>query len=150
MKKYIGYIALCGWALLSLTSCDSFLDKLPDDRAEIDDEGKVVSLLVSAYPTVNNVLITEMSSDNMTDNGKSWSYSPLQDQLYRFKDVDDEGNDSPRSVWQGYYGAIATCNEALQDIALLPETATLKAAKAEALLCRAYSMFMLANTGCMA
>lgn len=150
MKKYIGYIALCGWALLSLTSCDSFLDKLPDDRAEIDDEGKVVSLLVSAYPTVNNVLITEMSSDNMTDNGKSWSYSPLQDQLYRFKDVDDEGNDSPRSVWQGYYGAIATCNEALQDIALLPETATLKAAKAEALLCRAYSMFMLANTFCMA
>ena len=31
------------------TSCDSYLDKLPDDRAEVNTPEKATSLLVSAY-----------------------------------------------------------------------------------------------------
>lgn len=39
MKKNKLYIASVAFAALSLvTSCDSFLDKLPDDRAEVNTE----------------------------------------------------------------------------------------------------------------
>lgn len=41
MKKNKLYIASVAFAALSLvTSCDSFLDKLPDDRAEVNTEEK--------------------------------------------------------------------------------------------------------------
>lgn len=44
------YIALIGTAFL-LGSCDDFLNTMPDNRAEIDTEAKVTSILVSAYQT---------------------------------------------------------------------------------------------------
>lgn len=53
MKKYIGIsiIALS----MGLASCNDYLDKLPDDRAEIDTEKKVAQLW---YPPIPNVLLT--------------------------------------------------------------------------------------------
>ncbi len=51
MKK-IKYIALtAAAAALTLTSCsESFLDKLPDERTEIDNEDTVDKLLITSYP----------------------------------------------------------------------------------------------------
>ena len=72
MKK-IKYIALSVCAALSLTSCNDFLDKLPDDRAEIDSNTKITNLLVSAYPAVSNIMLNEMSTDNVSDNGKQYT-----------------------------------------------------------------------------
>ena len=67
MKKniYILFVLFSG----ILLSCNDFLDTMPDDRAEIDTNDKVTSLLVSAYPTNSLQLIAEMSSDNAMDNG---------------------------------------------------------------------------------
>lgn len=42
------YIALIGTAFL-LGSCDDFLNTMPDNRAEIDTEAKVTSILVSDF-----------------------------------------------------------------------------------------------------
>jgi len=133
-----------------LSSCDSFLDELPDDRAEVDNTEKVTNLLVSSYPAVSNNIINEVSSDNVTDNGRQYSTGLLKEQIYRFQDITDEGNDSPRSVWNGFYSSVATANQALATIEALGNPATLQAQKAEAKLCRAYSMFQLATTFCMA
>ena len=33
------------------TSCESYLDKLPDNRANLNSEDNITDLLVSAYPT---------------------------------------------------------------------------------------------------
>lgn len=50
MKTRIS-ISLAFAALLSLASCDSYLDELPDDRAELNTLEKTRQILTSAYPT---------------------------------------------------------------------------------------------------
>lgn len=137
-------------ALALTTSCDSFLDKLPDDRAEVNTSEKVTSLLVSAYPTCSNILLTECSSDNVTDNGQQYSTLKMIEEAYRFQTITAETTDSPKTLWNGYYSAIASANQALASIDEMGNPASLQAQRAEALLCRAYSMFCLANTFCMA
>ena len=37
--------------LLTTSSCEGFLDKMPDNRTELDNSEKVLQLLVSAYPS---------------------------------------------------------------------------------------------------
>lgn len=147
MKKYLSIIAC---ATLALASCDSYLDKLPDDRAEVNTEEKVKSFLVSAYPAIANNVIMETSTDNVSDYGRQYGTSDLKDEAYRFKDITDTGNDSPRHLWNGYYEAIATANQAIASIIEMGNPKSLAPQMAEAKLCRAYSMFMLSNTFCMA
>ena len=69
MKKIS--VLLFGLGLLSLSSCNEFLDKLPDDRAEVNTFEKVTQLVSSAYATASPGFLMEWSSDNVTDNGKS-------------------------------------------------------------------------------
>lgn len=135
---------------MALSSCNDYLDKLPDERAELDTEQKITQLLVSAYPTVTNNLLVEMISDNMGDNGRSYSSPLLCEDIYRLKDTSEEGNDSPYNVWGGYYESVATVNQAIEAINTLGNPANLQGSLAEAKLIRAYSMFMLAQTFCMA
>ena len=60
MKKYIGLsIIALG---MGLTSCNDFLDKLPDNRTEANTEEKIQQLLVSAYPTSDHMAFTELAS----------------------------------------------------------------------------------------
>ena len=133
-----------------LTSCNYYLDKLPDERAELNTEEKITQLLVSAYPTCTNNLLVEVLSDNVDDNGRAYSSPAIVDQTYRFIDTTEEGNDSPYDIWGGYYRAVATVNEALQAVEAMGNPASLQGDVAEAKLIRAYSMFMLAQTFCMA
>ena len=52
----------------SLTSCsDDFLDKIPDERVEINNVDQVIQLLSSGYSTTNYGWICEVSSDNVVD-----------------------------------------------------------------------------------
>lgn len=149
MKKINILLALTGVAFM-LTSCDDYLDTLPDDRAEVDTQEDVSKLLVSAYSTNSAVLMMEMASDNVDDNGAQYSTYPGIDEMYRFKDVTSEFNDDPRSFWNGCYRSVATANEALASIREMGEPKELNPQKAEALLCRALGMFQLSNVFCMA
>ena len=72
MKHIYIFSALIGTALL-LSSCDDFLNTMPDNRAEIDTEAKVTSILVSAYPNKTPVLMMEYSSDNVVDHGPQYA-----------------------------------------------------------------------------
>lgn len=152
-KNYISRLCsvCCGIAAaLVLTGCNDYLDKLPDERAELNNDLKITQLLVSAYPTVTNNLLVEMVSDNMGDNGRAYSSPVLCEELYRLQDTREEGNDSPYSVWGGYYESVATVNQAIEAIEAMGNPASLQGDLAEAKLIRAYSMFMLAQTFCMA
>lgn len=148
MKKYIfGIFAMV--SAMALTSCNDYLDKLPDDRAEVNTIDKVTKLNASAYPQGSADLILEMLSDNVLDYGNQYSAPILCDELYRFKDVSDQGNDSPYNVWNHYYEAVATANESLRALSEMGMAEQAPAQTAEAKLCRAYSMFMLAQVFCM-
>ena len=172
MKSYKYKVLTFGMALAGLASCsDSFLDKVPDERTEIDTEDKVIQLLVGAYPSGNPAWVGEISSDNLTDNqaphvpsnpndrksGLSvhYNYSSYQkwdDELYRLEPASDatySAGDSPGSLWTYYYGSVATVNQALAGIERVCPNGNLsskmRAAKGEALLIRAYDHFQLVN-----
>ena len=171
--KSIRYIFMSALAALALSSCsDSFLDHPADNRTEIDTEDKVIKLLSSSYPTGNFMWVCELSSDNFIDNQaphlptKTWdpqilshynysSYDRADDQLFRFEPATMAtfgDYDQPGQIWEGFYNSVASCNAALQAIdeiaASKGMTAKLKAARAEALLIRAYDHFCLVNVFC--
>ena len=98
--------------LMGFTACNDYLDKLPDDRAQVDTQEKVQKLLTSAYPTHMPNLLFEMSSDNVTDNGSQYAATPAQDEIYRFKDDPNTDNDDPYSLWNGFYYRVGTCDSA--------------------------------------
>lgn len=143
-----------------LTGCN-FLDHEPDMRATINTKEKVRLLLVSAYPEANSGPICEFSSDNIIDNnapnsvGHVNSLVPL-DQMYNeifgwLPVVSSGTQDSPKYIWDGCYTAVATANQALQAIEDLEKQGIdMSAEKGEALLCRAYAHFVLANVFCQA
>jgi starch-binding outer membrane protein, SusD/RagB family len=148
------YIACAFASALLLTSCNDFLDKMPDNRTEVDSENKVISLLVSAYPTVEYQLLGEFMSDNVDDYGSGNPYyDQFIEEVYNWEDVTQTNNEDPESFWQACYSAICSANMALDAIKELggPDVSTnLKECKGEALLCRAYNHFMLANIFCLA
>ncbi len=171
--KSIRYILMSALAALALSSCsDSFLDHPADNRTEIDTEDKVIKLLSSSYPSANYMWVCEISSDNFIDNQaphlptKTWdpqilshynysSYDRADDQLFRFEPATlaTFGDyDQPGQIWEGFYESVAACNAALQAIdeivAKSGMTPKLKAARAEALLIRAYDHFCLVNVFC--
>lgn len=149
-----------------LASCSDFLDKEPDERVTINTEDQVLSLLTGSYPTGNYGPICELSSDNLVDNNAPHydeeskktvyynlvAYDRRDEEIFRFEPVkSNEAQDSPTYIWQSYYQSIASVNEALQSIDRIVAanggvmTEKLKAARAEALLIRAYSHFILVN-----
>ena len=150
MKK-IQYILL---SLLALAGCDKFLDKMPDNRTEIDSQEKIQALLVSAYPATDYMLITEYMSDNVDDYGvNNPNTDRFIDEVFAWDDVTESDNEDPESVWEGSYHAIACANEALNaidDLLLEDGSLDFSAERAEALLCRAYNHFILANVFCIA
>ena len=153
--KYIKNIAfaglVCCCVTATLTSCNDFLDALPDDRIEIDKVEKVEALLVSAYPSDTYVRLTELASDNVDDldGDLNGNYDKFSEQCYRWQEITESDNENAALVWQGHYAAIAAANHALEAIEQLGYTNdTLRALRGEALLCRAYSHFILTNLFC--
>lgn len=147
MKK-LSILSLAA-GMLALASCDSYLDKLPDDRAEVNSLDKAKKFLVSAYPNHSPNFVFYMSSDNVTDNGVLYVAQPNQQNAYKWQPIETEGNDDPKQVWNANYEAAAVANMALEALAG-DESADAQALRAEALLCRAFAMFQNANMFCMA
>ncbi|QTD39344.1 RagB/SusD family nutrient uptake outer membrane protein [Polaribacter batillariae] len=136
-------------SLCIVSSCDKTLDELPDNRTEIDSQTKIRKLLVSAYPTISPALVAELSSDNVVDQGENHpNGNLLTTEIAYWQDITATGTDDIKNFWEASYKAIAHSNEALKAIERLklenPQI-DLSAEKAEALITRAYSHFMLVN-----
>jgi starch-binding outer membrane protein, SusD/RagB family len=129
-------------ALASLTSCKKFLDKNPDNRTELNSVEKVSKLLATAYPNAAYMTFTEAASDNAGDKGLG-TIEPLGQLPYKFEDVFDDNRDSPEFYWVNAYGAIAAANQALEACEKAPNPEDYKSQRGEALVCRAYSHWML-------
>jgi len=134
-----------------ISSCDDFLDTMPDQRTELDNADKVRDILISAYPAQYPMLMFEFMSDNYDDNGDTYSSpSNLVIESYHWQDAVESDQDSPNGLWNACYSAIAAANQALEAIEELGDTEELQVYKGEALLCRAYGHFLLSNIFCMA
>ncbi len=150
MKNY-SIIALIAASALTLAACDKYLDVVPDSRAVLDSEEKITSLLVSAYPTHSLYLHEEFASDNTMDNGSNFTVSTKDhEEAYLWEPVNTQTNDCTKSIWNDGFSCIAAANQAIAAIKDLGNPASLDAQKGEALLCRAYSYFRLANLYCLA
>lgn len=133
-------------ALFLVSSCDDYLDKMPDNRAELDSQMKIKKLLVSAYAENDYILLTELSSDNVDDySDKNPNYDRFTEQVFKWEDVTETNNESPERVWSALYKAIGAANMALQAIDEMNNPKELQPLRGEALICRAYSHFMLVN-----
>lgn len=171
MNRY-KYIIASATMMLALSSCsDSFLDQEQDERVEMSNVGQVIQLLSTAYSTGNYGWLAEISSDNVIDinahymatqsDGKEIDvhynltpYGREDDEAYRFEPVKSStDSDSPTSIWQGCYNAIATANHAIALLDKIKENnggdfsqsdkAKADAAYGEAYLSRAYHHFIL-------
>ena len=166
-------IFFLGLALVGLSACNDFLDKVPDTRVYLVNLDQLQQLLVTAYTQNNYANVCELSTDNVVDNNSPddegmryhlSSYDQFDEQLYAWQDVDLDisDSDSPSGIWSGCYAAIAAANAVLQKIDLFEETgeiegepistsdrARMNAIKGEALLIRAYHHYILAQIFCM-
>ncbi|MDR2293456.1 MAG: RagB/SusD family nutrient uptake outer membrane protein [Prevotellaceae bacterium] len=145
MKKYL--ISITSVILMMLNiSCNEYLDEVPDNRLEIDNDEKITRLLGSGYADHLFVFTTEMMADNVDNIGdRLTSYSRLQDEMYAWSDIQEIGNESPKLVWQTYYHAIATANQALDAIEKAGNPSRLNPQRGEALMIRAFHHFYLVN-----
>lgn len=136
--------------LLLLSSCDKYLDRLPDNRTEINSVEKVRKLLVSAYSSTTYVRHFEYSSDNMDFAGeKNPNTSPLIEQAYNWEQMTEAENESNVNTWQNYYKMIATANAALEAIENCGTPDEMLPYKGEALMCRAYAHLCLTMMYCL-
>lgn len=161
MKKIYTTVAVALVALLTLPSCDSFLDVLPDSRTQMGNkEGdteksldRLQKLLVSAYPTMVPMPIFEHRTDNVMDNGPRFSSPDGSDiyQNYTWQGNTDAAGDNTQGLWNRCYSAIATSNEALVALETFDQSEPkVSAIRGEALVTRAFSHFLLVNTFCQA
>jgi len=164
-------------ALIGLSSCKDFLDKVPDTRVYLVNLDQLQQLLVTGYMDSNYALVGELSSDNVIDNNSPSKmkgsegvryhlgfYSQADEQVFAWDDVDLDisSSDTPSGVWNSCYGAIACANAVLKKAAEFEETGMiedvpmtsaeqerLNAIKGEAYMIRAYHHFILAEIFCM-
>ena len=90
---------------IGLSSCSNFLDELPDNRTELN-ENNVGKILLSAYPTTAICEMGEMSSDN-TDAypNRFSSFNRLQEDLYKWETLQNKIRTLPMhfgnlAIWQ--------------------------------------------------
>ena len=148
MKKIIYFIV----GISLLTSCNDLLDELPDNQVPVNSPERIKRVLVNAYPKASAMMIGEYSSDNIADNGTIVTdFNYLTDEVTYWKTINEYGNyEGLEYIWAYSYDAIAHANEALRAITELGDTPSLRPAKGEALLARAYAHFELVNTFCKA
>ncbi len=130
--------------MLALTGCKKYLETPPDNRTTLDTPEKVAQLLGTAYPQGNYMAFAESISDNVADKGVGGLDLTVLNP-YMFQDEEYNQQDSPEFYWNACYSAIAAANQALQSARAAKDTTPYKSEIGEALLCRAYAHFMLAN-----
>lgn len=150
MKRIILLAGLTAAFSFGLSSCSDFLDELPDNRTELNPDN-VDKILLAAYPTTTPCVISEMASDNTDAYPNNFSsFNRLQEDLYKWADTGQKEDDSPDALWEECYMAISACNEALETVEKAGNPASLDHVRGEALVCRAYAHFLLANVFCKA
>lgn len=148
--KSIKYIILSvSIALTLFSSCDDFLDELPDNRVELSDISDIEGLLSNALPDACYYMFTHSLSDNAGDGGSAGYNIQVNEEAFKFMKFDSKGQDTPLFYWISCYEALANVNLAIEFIEArknnTKEFEKYKHLYGEALVARAYNHFMLVN-----
>lgn len=149
MNKYILPSFALAMSAIALTGCDDFLDTMPDNRATLDSEEKVMKMLTSSYLNHEYCMPLELVSDNSDSfgdrvpNNDRWF-----DDTFYWKDEVETRNEALDRFWSSAYMCIASTNEALQAIGDNPSSDRMKELRGEALVSRAYNHFILGSIFC--
>lgn len=138
---------LCMGGLLSLSSCEKYLSKVPDSAMDVDINSLdgIAELLTGAYPQASYFEFMEARTDNVTKRSHG-IHNSLNEAMYNWWEFDQEDLDTPLNYWIACYKGIAHANKALELLAGYPKkTERIKALYGEAFLLRAYYHFMLVN-----
>ena len=156
MRRLYQYLTVLT-AAVALSACDDYLDVLPDNRTSLDSDGNITELLTSAYPQGSYFMVSELYSDNTDHCTGSQSYTAfnnsgttLHQEASTWKDITDKNQDSPYQIWESCYKSIAAANNVIFAIDKMGRPEHLNPQLGEALLCRAWCHFMLANVFCKA
>lgn len=132
----------------TIVSCDDFLSEDPDNRVYLESPEYIEYLLATAYPEAD-FAFAEAMSDCAGDRGLSAIMDdPEIEQSYLWGDVVETYQGTPAYYWNEAYRAISAANhalEAIEEFEAEGRGSEVRKARGEALLCRAYSHFMLAN-----
>ena len=132
--------------LMFFSSCTDYLDETPDNRIEANTLEKASEILVAAYPQ-GDYFFTDWMTDDSEYIESNQQLTKLTD-IFLWKELDelDESN-TPSNYWNNAYEAISQANATLEALGKIKsdDIAFRNAIKGEALLCRAYAHFMLAN-----
>ncbi|MDE5948319.1 MAG: RagB/SusD family nutrient uptake outer membrane protein, partial [Prevotella sp.] len=153
MKRNRLYILSLALATgIGLTSCNDFLDELPDNRMEIKNAEELNYILVNAYPSVHPAAVFEWYSDNSTEcYNTSWTSERFQEQAYRWQDITESSDpETPKMVWDAYYSSIENANQVIKFVEESEDPSQFNAQYGEALIVRAYAMFTLSTMFCQA
>ncbi|QZT36715.1 RagB/SusD family nutrient uptake outer membrane protein [Halosquirtibacter xylanolyticus] len=152
MKKLIYNLVAVALLATSFSSCESFLEKAPDDRMSVQTLDDVSAVMAETYDKMSTHSGLFFATDNVTlADGVTQSYPILTD-LYSWKKIitNEKHQDNPASFWENSYSSIANCNLVLESLRNMNgETRNsdfAKALQAEALIGRAYYHFMILNT----
>lgn len=139
-------------AVTGLTSCNDFLDELPDNRMELNDAEDLSYLLVNAYPSCHPAAVFEWYSDNSNECvNTSWTGERFQEQAYYWQPINESsGYESPKNVWDNYYAAVENANHVIKFVEENGSEASYADQYGEALMLRAYSVFTLSTMFCQA
>ncbi|MDR1342081.1 MAG: RagB/SusD family nutrient uptake outer membrane protein [Prevotellaceae bacterium] len=150
IKSKINIAAAFAFCLALFSGCEAFLDTVPDNRTELDTDEKIERLLVSAYPQASYASYANAMADDATcragtstRSNTSNEYIINEDAYYWREARTSTHNDSPTGFWNSCYKAIATANHALEAIEASANPDALRYQRSEALLCRAFSHFLL-------
>ncbi len=139
------YLILLLFAAFTLSSCEKFLDKTPDNRTEINNEDKVGQLLASAYPRASYAAMLNSRMDFVSDKGPGFQENVSNSDAFFWRDITDVSQDTPEYFWNRCYFSIGEVNHALAAMENLPETSKLTSYRGEAQVIRAFSHFLLVS-----
>ena len=132
--------------LMFFSSCTDYLDETPDNRIEANTLEKASEILVAAYPQ-GDYFFTDWMTDDSEYIESNQQLTELTD-VFLWKDLDElEDTNTPSYYWNNAYEAISQANATLEALDKIKsdDIAFRNAIKGEALLCRSYAHFMLAN-----
>ncbi len=129
---------------LTLVSCNSFLDTVPDNRTEVDNVTKLGKLVGAAYPQGSYAVNFNARVDFVSDKGTGTETLSNTDAFF-WRDVASTAQDSPEYFWTHCYYAIANANEAITSAPKISGDGVIEFV-GEAKLARAFSHFLLVTT----
>lgn len=153
MKRTNLYILLLSVAGgMALSSCNDFLDELPDNRMEIKSGEELSMILVNAYPSAHPAAVLEWYSDNTDEcSNTAWTGERFQEQAYRWQDITEtDYEETPKKLWDDFYSSVENANQVIKFVEESDDPSLYNAQYGEALILRAYSIFTLSTVFCQA